>query len=257
MLPSFDCDEVCAAAPTACESARAIVANEAFVRTLARTVLATVEDGGAWKRLWPDLQGTIERLRSPWIDGPNLMPVLAVHAARSFAERRGAQASWTYSATDGFAAALLAILARGDDAEDAGIEAFRVCAATLLGRGIGPFPACARVWTDEQNPCRCHLAVAELVAGGALTSAWQKADEADLAGNSGRPSSWQVAQDAAFQLTEFPEPDWPPERARRVKRAARRIAICFAQQTLAGDPLLLPRTARDRIDALIAEAGDA
>ena len=256
LLPSFDCGPVCALDPAACEAARNIVADGRFRQTFARTVVSTVEDSAAYDRLLPDLSLVIARLRQPWINPGALMLPLAVHAAREFAGRVGARAGSTYAQAEELDQALHSVLIiEGNSGTDVR-EGFRLVAMRLLSHGLGPFPACPRLWQDDNYPCRCRVVVAELVASGELRKAWDQADVADAASAYGRRErSWAVCQDAAYQLIEFPEDDWPAEVRERVAGAARRVAICFGQQMMFDSRSRHPRTLRRAMHRLMREAG--
>ena len=66
--------------------------------------------------------------------------------------------------------------------------------------------------------------------------------------------SWQVCQDAAYELIEFPDPAAPRHLAGQIAGSARRVGLCFEQQMLAGDSRKVPRTTRRILDRILDEA---
>ena len=70
-----------------------------------------------------------------------------------------------------------------------------------------------------------------------------------------RQHTWEVCQDAAYELIEFPEPEQDPELSARIVAAAKRVCMCFEQQMLADDPRKLPRTSRRILARVMGEAG--
>jgi hypothetical protein len=260
-LPSFDCNDSCRAHPDACLAARKIAADPGFTRTFARTVLSAIHAPGSIERSWPDLRSTIDALRIPWIDPAHLLPPLWIHAARRYAGRLGARAGWSYTETAQLAQTLYQML-MADPQSRATVEAsFQATAHRLMGKELGPFLACQRLWADLEVACLCRHPVADLVADGTLAAAWRAADAADARSTDAQSSqhtptqTWEVCQDAADQLIEFPEQDIPDDLRQPVGDAARRVALCFGQQMLANDPSLHQRTKRRVVGRLFREAG--
>jgi hypothetical protein len=108
----------------------------------------------------------------------------------------------------------------------------------------------------EPPLCLYRHAAADLVARRRYEPSWRQADRADAASREGRRDhTWDVCQDAAYELIEFPEADWPQEARMQVGAAARRTALCFAQQMLAEDPGKVPRTSRRILARVMQKAG--
>jgi hypothetical protein len=255
-LPSFDCDDNCRARPEACLAARQIATDPGFARTFARTVLSAIHDPGALERVWPDLRSTIDALRAPWIDPTSLLPPLWIHAARRYAGRLGARAGWSYTQTGELAQALHHMLVADPKSRTNAAASFQATAHRLMGKQIGPLFACHRIWAGLEVACLCRYPVADLAADGSLAAAWRAADDADTrAEKRTRAQTWEVCQDAAYQLIEFPEQDMPDGLRQQAGQAARRVALCFGQQMLANDTSIHPRTKRRVAARLLREAG--
>lgn len=256
-LPSGDCDERCAAAPPACELARRLVDDPRVRRTFARVVLSAVTTPGGFGRTWPDLEAVVEPRRPGTVDTTDLMACVSRHAARGLAERRGARAGWTYGQTAALADLVDALVLDGreDDPDDAAL-AVRVALLALQGDGYGPFPGCPDIWQDRPGPCLCRRPVAELVAEGSFTGPWDDARGDDRATpDAGRAQAWDVAQDAAYQLVEFPTGDQPPDLVDQLADVARCVALCCAQQLLGAEEWAHPATQRRAIAELLVESG--
>lgn len=258
-LPSFDCDDSCQAHPDACLAARQIAADPRFTRTFARTVLSAIHHLGSLARSRPDLHATIDTLRPPWVDPAYLLSSLWIHAARRYVGRLGAQAGWSYTDTNQLAQTLHRLLL-ADPESRASVEAsFQATAHRLMGKTFGPFIACQRLWAGLEVACLCRHPVAELVASGALAPAWRRAGQADAPDKESnqptRAETWQVCEDAADQLIEFPQQNMPDDLRQQVGDAARRVAVCFGQQMLANDPSIHPRTKRSVTARLLRKAG--
>ena len=63
-----------------------------------------------------------------------------------------------------------------------------------------------------------------------------------------------LCADAASELIELADPEWPAEAAQAADAAGRRAALCFAQQMLANHPGKSPFRSRQIMDQLIREA---
>jgi hypothetical protein len=93
------------------------------------------------------------------------------------------------------------------------------------------------------------------VASGRHAVAWREADIADARSkDNSRRQTWDVCQDAGYDLIEFPDEEIPEPARSAVDKSARRACLCFEQQMLAVDQLKVPRTAR-RILAKVLSAG--
>lgn len=257
--PFGDCEDGCARDGRVCAVARRTIEEPGFGRTFARLVLSTIEDPGALDedRLWPDLAAEASARLPADLDEDAFMRSLVVHASRRLADRRGAQARWTYATTYDIARALQTVLLSriGGAVDPAALESFRASARALYTRTFAPYARCDEVCHQQPPLCLYRPAVADYVASGEQTTAWHRADVADaVAGHRRREESWEVALDAAYALMEFPEDHWDEPLRRQVSDAARRVALCFAQQMLDRDVKKSPRTVRRIIDKLLVEA---
>ncbi|MFB7112679.1 ATP-binding protein [Streptomyces sp. NPDC056291] len=252
-----DCDQRCLTSPVACETARDLARQPAVQRTLARVILSAVQTEGGLDRSWPDLIAVVEPRRPRWVDQQAVLRCLARHGARLLAEVRGARTGWTYAQSSAVAdlidRALIAMLEGRSTTDE--VEELRSRLLALQG-GYGPFQGCSRIWQDLPGPCLCDVPVAELVATGDFADIWSRAREADRApGQDGRPATWDVCQDAAYQLVEFPAQDQDTELVARLRDIARRTSLCFAQQMLAAEAWAHPATGRRALTDLLLTAG--
>jgi Helicase HerA, central domain len=260
--PRAFCAETCTDAPEACATARWMVENESVRRVLARTILSMFDDAAALDRLWPDIVDVVRAHRPPTTEEDALFRAFAGHGADWYAQRRGARAAWTYAQTDQFGAALRAVLLekaadrQNDGATSECRAALRRLEQQLVRRTYDPYQACSAICNQETPICRYRHAVGDLVTSGRYETVWQAADAADSASEDGaRQQTWEVSQDAGYELIEFPEDEWTPELRERVTDSARRACLCFAQQMLAGDTRKVPRTVRRVLARVLAEAG--
>jgi len=260
-LPRPFCAATCAEAPGECATARRLMADEYVQRTLARTVLSTIEEPGALDRMWDDLLGAVRARRPPRIDHARLLRAFAGHAADWYAQRRGAQGAWSYPDTNTLGDQLRAVLLDKLDGHDAqataGLRAaFQATARALHVRDFSPYPVCEHVCRQDPPLCLYRAAVADLVATGRYQPSWRAADAADATSpDNRRQQTWQVCQDAAYELTEFPEPGGPAELNDQIIATARRVCLCFEQQMLADDRRKVPRTTRRILARVLTEAG--
>ena len=247
-LPAADCDAACLESPEACRLARDLVELDEPRRAVSRLVLSTMLTPGALERTWPELAALVEARCPPWIDAHVLLGRLVVHAPSALAAQRGASGGWSYSDTRAVASAIRRVFEAGYEGRGSGdaVEALRTLFLERQGGRLGPFLGCAEIWGDSEVACLCRDPVAELVANGAYDSAWASAAEADRRQASGRPATWEVSQDAAYHLVEFPTDD-----NAAVTRAAGCVSLCFGQQMLATRPWSHPRTQRRVFDELL------
>ncbi|MFF7079809.1 ATP-binding protein [Streptomyces lavendulae] len=258
MTFSTDCDQRCLAAPGACEVAGALVENRAVMRSFARVVLSAVYSAGGMERCWQDVTATVEPHRPRWVESKALLACLVRHGACRLADARGARAGWTYAQTltvaDLIDKALVAHIEGHATTDD--VTALRRQLLALQGDGYGPFLGCARIWEGRPGPCLCASPVAELVEAGGFAKAWAKARDTDRASlDAGRRSLWNVCQDAAYQLVEYPAEGQAPDLVARLKGVANCTALCFAQQMLAAEEWAHPATERRALTELLVEAG--
>lgn len=257
LMPSADCDQRCLTTPAACETARALTQEPSVMRSFARVVLSAVQTRGGLERTWPDVTAAVEPHRPRWLDRPALLTCLVRHCARHFADSRGARAGWSYAETASVAdlidKALVAHLEGHDTTDD--VIALRLQLLALQDDSYGCFQGCAHIWEDRPGPCLCGGPVAELVAAGRFSKAWTDARETDRASrDASRPAVWEICQDAAYQLVEFPAEGQPPDLATQLKDVASCTALCFAQQMLAAEEWAHPATARRALTQLLTQA---
>jgi hypothetical protein len=253
------CARTCAT-DEACATARMLAGDEYVQRALSRMVVSTIDEPSAFDRLWDDLVAVIRPRRPPAVGETDLLRAFAGHGADWLAGRRGAQGSWSYADTAGFrdtlCAALLDEVDRGGAASEASLRAFRQQALSLHSRRYDPYPACDVVCTQDPAVCLYRSAVADLVASRRYDSAWYEADDADARDEERRRrQTWEVCQDAAYELIEFPEDDQSEEARAALDLGARRVATCFEQQMLAADRRKVPRTSRRILVRVLREAG--
>jgi hypothetical protein len=260
--PRAFCVETCADAPDACATARWMVEDESVRRVLARTLLSMFDDPAALDRLWPDIVEVVRAHRPPTTHEDALFRAFAGHGADWYAQRRGAQAGWTYAQTEQFGAGLRAVLLektaepQNDGATSERRAALRTLEQQLARRTYDPYTACSAICNQETPICRYRHAAGDLVASGRYETVWQAADAADSASEDGaRTQTWEVSQDAGYELIEFPENEWTPELRESVTDSARRACLCFAQQMLAGDTRKVPRTVRRVLRRVLEQAG--
>jgi hypothetical protein len=259
-LPRPFCAQTCVDSPAACEAARLLAGDEYVQRALSRTVLSTIGEPAAIDRLWPDLLAVLRARRPVTLGETGLLRAFAGHGADWLANRRGAQGVWSYTDTAEFRsrlqAVLLAKLAGDPDGLAAPVAALRATAERLHRRQFEPYPACHLVCTQDPPLCLYRSAVADLVAGGRYRTAWREADVADAGAADGRRQrTWDVCQDAAYELVEFPDAEIPAEFNTAVDAAARRVCLCYEQQMLANDRTKVPRTARRILARVLSAAG--
>ncbi|GGU16918.1 ATP-binding protein [Streptomyces lateritius] len=257
LLPTSDCDLRCLRAPEACQTARSLLQEPVMRRCLGRLIYSAVQTQDALTRVWPDVLATIEPRRPRHIDSQDFFRCFARHGARRIADDRGARSGWTYADTAAVAdlidQTVLNHLDDRDTNDDTG--RLRMLLLTLQG-GHGPFQACPRIWENRPGPCLCRLPVAELVDTGAHTQPWREARDTDRASpDGGHPNLWNVCQDAAYHLVEFPVDGQPTALTARLKDIVDCTALCFAQHMLAAEKWAHPATERRILNALLTEAG--
>ncbi|WP_220378162.1 ATP-binding protein [Streptomyces sp. 3212.3] len=255
------CAETCDGAPETCAAARRLCADVYVQQAVGRITLATAEEPGALDRLWPDLIAAVSARRPPRIGLEQLLRSLAGHAADWYAQRRGAQGAWLYAETvelgDRLRTILLDKLNGTDPAATAESRAaFQDVARRLHTRTFTPYPVCEHVCTQNPPLCLYRSAVADVVASRRYHASWHAADDADAkTAEVRRSETWQVCQDVAYEITEFPEADAPQDLKTQIVENAKRVCLCFEQQMLADDTRKSPRTARRVLAKVMAEAG--
>jgi hypothetical protein len=259
MLARPFCAETCAGAPAACEAARKVATDEYVQRTLSRTVVSAIDQTGALDRLWDDLVGALRARLPSAVAETDFVRAFAGHGADWLAHRRGAQAGWSYADTAEFRDRLQRVLLdrlAGPAAATSSLAWLRETAHRLHARRIEPYPACHAVCTQDPPLCLYRSPVADLVASGRYRDGWREADAEDAQSeDSRRRQTWQVCQDAAYELVEFPDPDMPTDVKQDVELAARRVCLCFEQQMLVDDRRKVARTSRRILARVLAEAG--
>lgn len=257
-LPRAFCVETCSGKPAACEAARRLAADGYFQRALSRVVLSTIEAPGALSRSWEDLAIVVRARRPVRVAEVDLMRALAGHGSDWLAHRRGAQGAWSYADTARFRNALRAVLLAKVEGEvpDQLLTAFSATAHQLHMRDSEPYPACHIICTHTPAVCLYRSAVADLLLTRRHHGAWRAADDFDARSeDKRRRQTWDVCQDAAYELVEFPDAETSVEVNTDIELAARRVCMCFGQQMLAEDHTKVPRTSRRILARLIAESG--
>ncbi|MFJ4862126.1 MULTISPECIES: ATP-binding protein [unclassified Streptomyces] len=251
------CARTCKDAPWACAMARTLIDDQFIQRTVARVALSTAEHGGALDRLWPEVISALRARRAVPVDERQLLTSFAGHAADWYAQRRAAQTSWSYQATDTLADALRAMLVQKvEGGQDTTVrERFQAQMRELHTRSYDPYPDCDRV-CDQAALCLYRSAAADLVASHRYHSQWQRAEDTDSRTENGqrRRNTWNTANGSSYDMIEQPHSGMPQDERARVAAAARRASLCFAQQMLAEDDRKVPSTARWIAGRLLAEA---
>jgi hypothetical protein len=258
-LPQDFCAETCAT-PAACGAARILADDEYVQRTFARTMMSAIDEPGGLDRLWDDLTAVLRARRPPTVADDELLRAFAGHGADWLATRRGAQGVWSYAHTaefrDRLRAALLDKLDSGGQNSIRLLTALTATAYRLHARQFEPYTACHLVCTQDPPLCLYRSAVADLVISRRYHAAWRDADDLDAKSEDNRRrETWEVCQDAAYELVEFPDEEQPAEVREEIDVAARRVCLCFAQQMLTDDRRKVPRTSRRILARVLSEAG--
>ena len=256
-LSSPGCTQVCSSSPTACQEARQLVENAAIQATFARIVLSTIEDTDALDRLWLDMLSVVQATRSPKSNLQELLRCLSSHASYWFADRRGAQASWSYTETQGLAGKLhQMVLAKLNQTNPEPLRSqFQQYARQLHARAYPPFPACNTICNQQPPVCLYPYAVADLITVGKHSGAWRTADANDANSSDGRRrETLAVSRMVGGDLIEFPEDNWPDALKQKVGDGVRRTSLCYVQQALTKDANKTPRTIRRTLDTMLTEA---
>jgi hypothetical protein len=251
LYPGPDCDDGCAALPSACEFARELSEDADVRRSVGRVLMSVMYDSGALGRIAPELMLQVEARRPRWVDRRDALDRLTLHAARRTAARLGALGGWAYADTGDFGDGAQAVLAAAVGAFDGAeaVEGLRSVVRRIQGSGFGPFVGCARIWAGEHDPCLCRYVVADIVATGQFTEAWHEARAASAEERAG--ATWGVCQDAAYHAIEFPSDEATGDDA--ISYRARGVSLCFGQQMLATLPWSHPRS-QARVFAQLASA---
>jgi hypothetical protein len=256
-VPLPACAETCAANERACTTARRIIEDVAFQRTFARLVQSTMEDTEALDRLWPDLLAVVRANLSAQMNEVDLLRSLATHAADWFAQRRGAQAEWLYSATETFAAKLRRMLLNKiDQAQPSAARSeFRQYVRQLHARRQDPFPACSRICQQQPAVCLYRYAAVDLIESGTFNEVWRAANSSDLNSQDGScGQTWEACVEAGFALLEFADSAWPDAKLETADTAARCASLCFGQQMSIRERSVSPQSGRELTDRLIKKA---
>ncbi|MGO4613014.1 ATP-binding protein [Nocardia sp. 2YAB30] len=257
--PQSFCVETCRTV-AACEAARGLAEDKYVQRTLSRMLLSIVDEHGALDRIWDDLVAVLKARRPATVPDRDLLHAFAGHGSDWFARRRGAQAAWSYRDTaelgDHIRATLLIKAAGTNPVPDQLLAQLEQIIRRLHARTFEPYPACHLACTQDPPVCLYRSAVADLVISGRYHQAWRDADDKDANSEDRRSrQTWEICQDAAYELIEFPTEDVAAETKSVLDTAARRVCICFEQQMLADDRRKPPRAARRILARVLKEAG--
>lgn len=242
------CQDTCPSQGNACQIARALVEDEAFERTFARVILSATEEVDALDRMWGELLLVMQAKRPPTSSWKELLRRVLIHASHRYAQRRGAQAGWSYTQTRTFAEKVCQIVLDKVTQSDPGPGriAFQQETTRLHARLYNPFPICSEVCQQQPPVCLYRHAVADLVARGNLHQGWQRAYSTDRdQGNNRMTQTWEICQDAAYELIEYQED--------QISDVQRRVGLCFAQQMLVNDRERTPRTVKIMLKRLLKE----
>jgi hypothetical protein len=252
------CAQTCRTA-AACEAARRLAEHAYVQRTLSRAVLSSIDEPGALDRLWDDLVAVLKAHKPVTVvDHRDLVRAFAGHGADWLATRRGAQGAWSYRDTAELSERLReTLLAKAADTAPAEpLAALQETVLRLHRRSHEPYPACHAVCAQDPPLCLYRSTVADLVTSRRYHQIWRDADDRDAnSEDRRRRQTWEVCQDAAYELIEFPTEDVSAETRAALDLAARRVCLCFGQQMLADDHRKVPRTARRILARVLGEAG--
>jgi hypothetical protein len=257
------CVDTCGDHPDACRWARRVMDDSIVKAAFARTILSAIEEPEALDRLWDDLVSTLTARRPPGMSEPASLRAFAGHAAESFSHTRGSQVGWSYPSATEFSDVLRAVLLEKIDGQEGSSNGrtpyrseFVALAKRLHARAFPPYWACEAICNQDPPLCVYRSAVADLVASGRYRRAWIDADFGDASSpEQKRPRTWNLCQDAAYELIEFPKQEYEEGLNERLAATARRTALCFEQQMLAADARKIPRTSRRVIADVMNEAG--
>ncbi|WP_329481601.1 DUF87 domain-containing protein [Kribbella sp. NBC_01484] len=252
------CVQTCADADWACKMARRLLEDELVQGAVARLALSTAEHADAADRLWPEVVWVLRARRPARVDEEVLLRAFAGHAADWYSARRGAQGGWSYRSTEALAAALRELMVEkvaGISGGSPARESFQRQMREMHRRAFAPYPACDRV-CDHAQLCLYRSAADDLVRSRRYEAPWRQAEAADeqAAGEHGRKNTWRTAWSTAYELVEIPHAGMSAAERESVTGAARRAALCFAQQMAATDERKVPSTARWVIDRVLDEA---
>ena len=242
------CKDTCQPAQgNACQMARELVEDRAFQRTFARVLQSTIEDPNALDRMWDDIWLVFQAKRPPTSNWKDLFRCLLIRASYWYTERRGAQAGWSYTETQAFGQAVRKVVLDKLSQANPGPSRMTLqqCVTKLYARQYNPFPMCSAVCSQRPPVCLYRHSVADLVAAGNVSEGWRTAYDNDLQGDR-MAATWEVCQDAAYELIEYQEG--------QMSEAQRRVGLCFAQQMLISNPERAPRTVRIMLERIRKEA---
>jgi hypothetical protein len=263
LAPRPFCVNTCREWPDACRWARRVMDDSIVKAVFARTVLSAIEEPETLDRMWDDLASTLTARRPAGLNGPASLRAFVGHAAESFSQTRGTQGGWSYRSAAEFSDALRTALLEKIDSPEGSYggqtrhrSEFVTLARRLHVRAFSPYWACDSICHQDPPLCVYRSAVADLVASGRYRESWIDADLEDASSpEQKRPRTWNLCQDAAYELIEFPEEEYEQGLNERLAAAARRTALCFEQQMLVADSRKLPHASRRVITDVMIEAG--
>ena len=257
-LPRPFCAETCDDAPEACGAARRLTADDTCSgRSRARA------------SRWPTS-------RARWTGCGTTSSTCSAHAARRpWPSRRCCARSPATARTGSRAGAAARTRGRsprprgprrppaGRPAGQARRPGRRDRARGLPRHDATPAPPALRARTRSASTCAARTRRCACTAprwptsspAGATTARGSRPTRHDAANGDGASGRWDVCQDAAFEVIEFPDPDAAEPVNAELSAAARRVCMCFEQQMLAADRRKVPRTARKVLARVLGEAG--
>ncbi|MCP6757169.1 MAG: DUF87 domain-containing protein [Fischerella sp. CENA71] len=260
LRPFSICAKACAPKVGNCQSARRLSDDPNIWRVFCRLVLSMLNDPSALDRLWGDLQAVVQNKLTFATDLDSSWICLLTHLSNRFAMRRGAQANWSYAETQTFMEQLHSVLLAKRVGQIAQSERsqFQEYARTLYAKNFQPCPACNRIYQSEEGTshpvCIYRMAVDDLVTQGTFNTLFASAEQADTASeDKRRQQTWEVCQDAGYELVEFGE-EVAPEQQALITARAKRCCLCFGQQILTKTSIRSPRIISRILDRLISEA---
>lgn len=258
-LPFPACLEACGTVADACQSAQGIVESGVFHNAFVQFVQSIMANPEALDHLWPNLEVVVRAQRPANMSlkaADGLLRCVIVRAVYALAQRRGAQAGWSYSQTSQFDHALRSLLLAKAAGSDVAVyvQEFQTTVRDLHKPTSASYACCIQICGID-GLCLHRHAVADLIRTGYFDQSWQEANTQDASsGRQRRAETWEVARDAAFVLVEWPEREWTQSRQDAAAATTNRVALCFAQQMLAVDARKTLKTSQRIMEKVLQEA---
>lgn len=252
------CQKSCAATAGSCHSARRLAEDANIWQVFCRLIQSTINDASAMERLWGELETGVQNQTAFSVIS---WTCLLTHLSHRFVMRRGAQAGWSYTKAQIFMEQLHKVLLIKQTGQTSlpELSLLQRQALVLYRTNFQPCAACQRVHgVDESGKaeplvCLYRMAVDDLVAAGRFNASFTAAEQVDLASeDKQRRRTWEICQDAGYELIEFGE-DAPDGQRKQIAERAERCCLCFGQQMLAQNSRKPPRIVFEIVNRLLSE----